>query len=60
MMNQPHEFVNKLRTACTAMGKCRKASNEAKRRQNHGNESADPVRPVTTTDPATLNANLQR
>ena len=59
MMNQPHEYVNKLRHACEAMGKCREADHQANRRKDHGNESDDPVRPITTTVPATLNANLQ-
>lgn len=59
MMNQPHEYVNKLRHACEAMGKCRQASVESKNRKEIGGEPDEQVRPITTTAPTTLNANLQ-
>ena len=59
MMNQPHEYVNKLRQACEAMGKCRKASVEAKSTKEIGGEPDEPARPITTTVPTTLTANLQ-
>lgn len=58
-MNQPHEYVNKLRHACETMGKCRKASQEAKSRKEIGGEPDEPARPITTTVPTALNANLQ-
>jgi hypothetical protein len=60
MMNQPHEFVNKLRHACEAMGKCREADHQAKTRKEIGGEPDEPVRPITTTVPTTSSANLQR
>lgn len=59
MMNQPYEYVNKLRQACDAMGKCRKKSMEAKNRKEVSGEPDEPARPITTTSPPTLTANLQ-
>lgn len=59
MMNQPYEYVNKLRTACEKMGNCREKSRQAMKRKANAQESMEIPRAVTTTSTAPLNANLK-
>ena len=59
MMNQPHNYINKLRDSCNAMGKCRAAAKKAARVKSYGAEPDVPAKEVSTTPSPSLDANRQ-
>ena len=59
MMIQPHNYINKLRDSCNAMGKCRAAAKKAARIKSYGAEPDTIKTPVSTGAASPIDANLK-
>jgi hypothetical protein len=59
MMNQPHNYINKLRDSCNAMGKCRERTRKAERIKSYGAEPDVTPKEVSTGAASSLDANLK-
>jgi hypothetical protein len=59
MLEPTHNYVNKLRESCQAMGKCRAAAKKAARVKSYGAEPDAIKTEVSTGGASSLDANLK-
>ena len=59
MLEPTHNYINKLRESCQAMGKCRAAAKKAARVKSYGGEPDAIKTPVSTGAPSPIDANLK-